>query len=62
MAFLEELRERAGQMREGLDAKYAPDAPVPWDINRKDRALRFAEDFSLTLQLPGRDPHVLIIR
>ena len=53
MAFLEELKQKAQKMRPALDAKYAPDAPVAWDINRKDRSQRFNEDFRLQLDTLG---------
>eukprot|EP00658_Telonema_sp_P-2_P062074 TRINITY_DN50733_c0_g1_i1.p1 TRINITY_DN50733_c0_g1~~TRINITY_DN50733_c0_g1_i1.p1 ORF type:complete len:241 (+),score=71.34 TRINITY_DN50733_c0_g1_i1:204-926(+) len=46
---LDELRAKAESMRAGLDAKYTASAPVPWDMNRKDRTIRFNQQFELAM-------------
>ena len=45
LPFLSELKSKAEGLRPALDKKYVPTAPVPWDVNRKDRSTRFADDY-----------------
>ena len=48
-SFLQEISQAAQKLRPSLDAKYGPDAPVAWDVNRKDRSTRFKDSFEYSL-------------
>ena len=43
-----ELQQKAQALRPTLDSKYRKSAPVPWDVNKKDRSRRFGEPFHYT--------------
>jgi len=48
MFALSELEQKVQAMRPKLDAKYSKIAPVTWDVEKKDRDLRFNEDYVYT--------------